>query len=150
MNGQPTEKFNLDIEALLADRVNDAELITSDSVSDVSRQMFSRAAAAVAESTDKHAVFIECGPRDLFKGSIAKARIANDSGLDRIMVKYVTSADMLRALLASWHCTLSDERTLSENDFLVWSDPHDTTRSNTITPDYIFVNGIDAIASTYR
>ncbi|KAJ2454997.1 hypothetical protein EV183_001101 [Coemansia sp. RSA 2336] len=127
--------------ALLVDWVNDAELVVGSSTSNTSVQMFSRAADAAANANQ--AIFIECNSGSL-RDAIANAQF-DTSGLDRILVKYVKSADMLRALLASWHCDLTTQ--LTQEDFLVWSDVNE---SQACIPDYLFINGIDAIASASR
>ncbi|KAJ1868426.1 hypothetical protein LPJ78_000174 [Coemansia sp. RSA 989] len=137
MNNEPS-KHDFDMEALLVDQVNDAELVVGDSTSNTSIQMFSRAADAVANA--KHALFIECNSGSL-RDAISNAQL-DTSGLDRIIVKYVKSADMLRALLASWHCELATQ--LTQEDFLVWSDVKEL---QACIPDYLFINGIDAITS---
>ncbi|KAJ2307752.1 hypothetical protein H4S02_010623 [Coemansia sp. RSA 2611] len=150
MSAHRADRFKIDIEALLADRVNCADLVTGDSVDRVSAQMFTRAAAAVADNANARAVFIECNPREVFTESVRSLHPLDPAGLDRIAVKYVASANTLRALLASWHCDASEERALTEADFLLWTEPHSAAEEETRTPDYLFIDGIDAIASTAR
>ncbi|KAJ2799829.1 hypothetical protein H4R20_004282 [Coemansia guatemalensis] len=146
--------FRLDIEALLADHVKEAELITGSDAGQVSSRMFSKAAAAAvaSESSSKSVVFVECNPRQTLLDSISSEHSVDALGLERISVKYVASSDMLRALLAAWHCTTEPETTrqsLTELDFLL-ADKKETVGPVVHMPDYIFIDGIDAIASEKR
>ncbi|PIA18708.1 hypothetical protein COEREDRAFT_85162 [Coemansia reversa NRRL 1564] len=141
-------EFRIDIDAMLTDHVKDAELITGSDANQVSRHMFGKAAAAVAvEGSSGSVVFVECNPRQRLLESIASEHSIDALGLERISVKYVASADMLRALLAAWHCAAEpNTEGLTEMDFLL-VEKKQTDGPNVHTPDYIFIDGIDAIAS---
>ncbi|KAJ1732515.1 hypothetical protein LPJ61_002008 [Coemansia biformis] len=144
-----------DLDALLADHVRDAELVTGCDASQVSSQMLARAVEAVSASPDARAVFIECNPRDELLHSIAQAPPASPQGLDRLAIKYVPSVDALRALLSAWHCPAAGAAAaagaLTERDFLVWGGGSDMApRDEGGMPDYMFIDGIDAVASAER
>ncbi|KAJ2082828.1 hypothetical protein H4R24_001286 [Coemansia sp. RSA 988] len=139
--------FKLDIGALLTDHVKEAELITGSEAGQVSHHMFSK---AVSESLHGRVVFVECNPRQILLDNIDSEYKVDALGLERISVKYVTSADMLRALLAAWHCTLeTGQQGLTEKDFLLADKEIDGSKGVHL-PDYIFIDGIDAIASEKR
>ncbi|KAJ2162276.1 hypothetical protein GGF46_000767 [Coemansia sp. RSA 552] len=157
MSAPQKDQLPLDIEPLLADHVKDAELVVGSDTSEVSGLMFTKAVAAMSRDADSHAVFIECNSRDSLASSIAGGQLAGNPGLDHITVKYVASTDMLRALLAAWHCQpKGTQKGLVEKDFLIWNNPPSAQMPGTTeagdaqTPGYIFIDGIDAIASENR
>ncbi|KAJ2781795.1 hypothetical protein H4R18_002656 [Coemansia javaensis] len=166
----------IELDALLADHVGDAALVTGGDADAVSRAVLARAAEAVARGgggggSGARAVLIECNPRDSLLASMAQAQLP-PGALDGVVIKYVPSADALRALLAAWHCapsqlsqspSSSSSQALAEQDFLVWSSDQPGAAPTTTAaaaeaeeaehhrlPDYVFIDGIDAVASTER
>ncbi|KAJ2716386.1 hypothetical protein H4R19_000683 [Coemansia spiralis] len=150
---QPGAGVNLDadLDALLADHVRDAELVTGCDAASVSEQMLGRA-AAMSEPPGTQVVLIECNPRGALLCGICRTLPSSARGLERIAIKYVTSANVLRAMLAAWHCCADAgacaASALTERDFLVW-DPDRAPESSVDTrlPDCLLIDGIDAIAS---
>ncbi|KAJ2804858.1 hypothetical protein H4R21_001473, partial [Coemansia helicoidea] len=143
-----------DFDALLADHVRDAELVTGGDARSVSRQMLAQAAAAVSEGPGRQVVLIECNPRAELLAEIGHSLPASARGLDRLAIKYLSSAAMLRALLAAWHCGagagagVGAPGALTESDFLVWSASGSSECAGDMRlPDCLFIDGIDAIAS---
>ncbi|KAJ2863063.1 hypothetical protein GGH94_003852 [Coemansia aciculifera] len=145
--------YTVDIDAMCSDYVKQAEIITGFTESDASRLLFVKAAAIAVESTeDTQIVMIECQSRDHLVASIRDEAIVDPSGLDKVVIKYTPTFDMLRALLAAWHCGLSTDESPrdamdSEAGFLVWDENERAECKDLSTPDYLFVDGIGAVTS---
>ncbi|KAJ2746492.1 hypothetical protein GGI20_001335 [Coemansia sp. BCRC 34301] len=150
--------YTVDIDAVCSDYVKQAELVNAHTESDASRLLFVKAAAVAAECTEHaHVVMIECQSRDHLVDSIRDEVIVDPSGLDKITIKYTPTFDMLRALLAAWHCDSSatgastSDAMNSEASFLVWDDKNERkNRRGARTPDYLFIDGMDAVATEAR
>ncbi|KAJ2661078.1 hypothetical protein IWW48_002633 [Coemansia sp. RSA 1200] len=172
--------FQPDIESLFVDHVKNADVVTDINCVDVSARMLSKAKSAVFESERIQAVFIECNSRKAFLDLAANgesdtmtqrhsmsinapaAGNGHADALDRIAIKLTPTTEMFCALLATWHyCNGATHRRkdmkskYDEDDFILWHS-HDMesaegTRERTETlPDYIFIDGIDRVASTDR
>ncbi|KAJ1892119.1 hypothetical protein LPJ66_006530 [Kickxella alabastrina] len=153
---QDTPRYRVDIDALFADYVKDAQIESGLNSSEISRRLFVKAAALAAENSDLQITFIECRSREHLVKSIGVEPIVDHSGLDRISIKYVTSPDMFRALFAAWHCGAEQQtRTYSESDFLIWNATLESNSSPAVTdavwaPDYMLIDGFDAVADESR
>ncbi|KAJ2336126.1 hypothetical protein GGI00_001004 [Coemansia sp. RSA 2681] len=159
MDGDKGEEvpYAADIDAMCADYVKQAELLKAHTKDDASRLLFVKAAAVAAEcAKDAQIVMIECQKRDHLVNSIRDEAIVDPSGLDKIIIKYTPTFDMLRALLAAWHCGLhanevSSDAMDSEAGFLVWGGESERdSRRDLRFPDYVFIDGIDAVADEKR
>ncbi|KAJ2816435.1 hypothetical protein GGI24_005724 [Coemansia furcata] len=152
MNGNSTP-YTVDIDAMCSDYVKKAEIITGVSESDVSRLLFVKAVAiAVEGAEDMQILMIECQSRDHLVASIHDEAIVDPLGLDKVVIKYTSTFDMLRALLAAWHCGLAADETPketmdSEVGFLVWDEGERVERKDVTTPDYLFIDGIGTVTS---
>ncbi|KAJ2702619.1 hypothetical protein H4218_000735 [Coemansia sp. IMI 209128] len=152
MNGD-SAPYTADIDAMCSDYVKQADIITGVSESDTSRLLFVKAAATAVEcADDAQIVMIECQSRDHLVASIGDEAIVDPSGLDKVTIKYTPTFDMLRALLAAWHCGLGTgeppKDTLdSEAGFLVWGGSEQAERKELWTPDYLFIDGMSAVTS---
>ncbi|KAJ1816300.1 hypothetical protein LPJ56_002388, partial [Coemansia sp. RSA 2599] len=109
------------MDALFADYVRDARIESGASSQRLSRQLFMEAAALAAEDAGLQLAFIECRPREHLVASIDGEAVADPGGLGRIAIKYATTADMFRAVMAAWHCGTAQRTTgatYTESDFL--------------------------------
>ncbi|KAJ1642673.1 hypothetical protein LPJ64_005498 [Coemansia asiatica] len=156
------ERYKVDVEALFADYVRDARIETGATSCELSRRLFMEASALAAEDTGLHLAFIECRPRDHLVASIDGEAASDSSGLGRVAIKYATTPDMFRALMAAWHCGAVQraEAAYTESDFLIWRPETKTKGSSSRnsqgrlggfgTPDYMFIDGLDEIADEDR
>ncbi|KAJ1735131.1 hypothetical protein LPJ72_002017 [Coemansia sp. Benny D160-2] len=175
-----SKAFQPDIESLFVDHVKNADVVSDINCADVSARMLSKAKSAVFESERIQAVFIERNSREGFLDLVANgesdmttrrhsmsinapaAGNGHADALDRIAIKFTPTTEMFCALLATWHyCNGTTHRgrdmgsKYDEDDFILWHShdmgPAEGTRERTETlPDYIFIDGIDRIASTDR
>ncbi|KAJ1800419.1 hypothetical protein LPJ59_001113 [Coemansia sp. RSA 2399] len=163
--------FRPDVESLFADHVKDADIVADINRANASMQMFSKAESVVNQAKAARVVFIECNDRETFLGSTRQrfpSTNAVDTGngdthaLDRISIKYTPTTEMFCALLSAWHYYSSNayrerstDRKYEEEDFILWGDGDDKARLSAQDkaepfPDYIFIDGIDKIASADR
>ncbi|KAJ2490532.1 hypothetical protein IWW37_003092 [Coemansia sp. RSA 2050] len=148
--------YAANIDAMCSDYVKQAEIVTGLTESDTSRLLFVKAAATAVEcAEDVQIVMIECQSRDHLAASIRDEAVIDPSGLDKVIIKYTPTFDMLRALLAAWHCSLSASEPSkgaldSEAGFLVWGGNERVEHKELRTPDYLFIDGIGAVASDAR
>ncbi|KAJ2003227.1 hypothetical protein H4R26_003184 [Coemansia thaxteri] len=160
-NSSAVGPYTVDIDAVCSDYVKQVQIVTGYTESDASRLLFVKAASIVAEDAQVCIVLVECQSREHLAASIRDETIVDSSGLDRIIVRYTPTFDMLRALLAAWHYHFFTEGTgaeveteggiHSEAGFLVWSKPGENKQQDdTRTPDYLFIDGIGAVASDSR
>ncbi|KAJ2598619.1 hypothetical protein GGF39_002578 [Coemansia sp. RSA 1721] len=149
------EKYKVDVNVLFADYVRDARIESGSSSQGISRRLFMEAAALASNDAGLRLAFIECRPRDHLVASIeGEAAAAAWPGLEQVAVKYATTPDMFRALMAAWHCGTAQTATTAaytESEFLIWRPETDGEAGQGATggfgePDYMFIDGLDAIA----
>ncbi|KAJ1961605.1 hypothetical protein GGI12_003159 [Dipsacomyces acuminosporus] len=147
-----------DIDALCTDYVKAAKNVAGHGATDTTRRLFVAAASIAAENTDTRIVFLELYPREHLVLSMQGECVADAAGLNRITIKYTSTVGQLKALMASWHCSLPSTGTASaykERDFLIWDSEGEETRLDKASngaqiPDCLFIDGIDAIPSEDR
>ncbi|KAI9504596.1 hypothetical protein BX070DRAFT_114247 [Coemansia spiralis] len=167
--------FRSDIGSLFDDHVKNADIVSNVTRADVSQQMLYKAAATASQNTDAQVVFIECGKREAFAAAVGKANLGTlctpsedtavggngcADALSRIAIRYTSTTETFCALLAAWHYHTgvvgngaSGGTGYTEKDFLLW-DAGDAASAGEIgdgqetLPDYVFIDGIDEIAST--
>ncbi|KAI8325834.1 hypothetical protein GQ54DRAFT_178280 [Martensiomyces pterosporus] len=146
----------LDIDTLYTDYVKEAQRIAGSDTSDTTRRLFAAATSIAAEHTDGHVVFLELYPRDHLLECIQEDA-ADKATLRRITIRYMSTVDEFKALMAVWHCSLpatgsSAGGALKEQDFLVWEEEASAKKEprNPQLPDCLFIDGIEAIPSEHR